>query len=224
MKPSQSDLIGALARYLALRLARPELASVLWIGTASSPPHHSPLRRILRMSIKAADQATGQADLLGDLDLLPFRDQQFHGVIIDTQQTAMSDPRHAEQIYRVLHERAPLIMIGRIQETSACTRHLYGLFRQRRWLSTQSFCYRYQTWPMQRPTPWQTLRDTIASIDGLWFGTPRVSVFEKVTPPPPWPGLTQPLSQPIKSGMPTASLAHTPVSRLATRASEPFEF
>jgi len=224
VKPSQSDLIGALARYLALRLARPELASVLWIGTASSPPHQSPLRRILRMSIKAADQATGQADLLGDLDLLPFRDQQFHGVIIDTQQTAMSDPRHAEQIYRVLHERAPLIMIGRIQETSACTRHLYGLFRQRRWLSTQSFCYRYQTWPMQRPTPWQTLRDTIASIDGLWFGTPRVSVFEKVTPPPPWPGLTQPLSQRIKSGMPTASLAHTPVSRLATRASEPFEF
>ena len=49
-----------------------------------------------------------QADLLGDLDN-PFRDQQFHGVIIDTQQTAMSDPRHAEQIYRVLHERAPLI-------------------------------------------------------------------------------------------------------------------
>ena len=224
MKPSESDIIDALARYLALRLARPELASVLWIGTASSTLYQSPLRRILRMSIKAADQATAPPDLLGDLDQLPFRDQQFHGVIIDTQQTTMSDPRHAEQIYRVLHERAPLIMIGPIQETSAFTHHLYGLFRQRRWLSARVFCRRYQTWPMQPPTPWQTLGDTIASIDGLWFGTPRVSVFEKVTPPPPWPGLTQPLSKPIKSGMPTASLAHTPVSRLATGTSEPSEF
>ena len=224
MTPSQSDLMGALARYLALRLARPELASVLWIGTASSTLHHSPLRRILRMSVNAADQATGQADLVGDLDKLPFRDQQFHGVIIDTQQTAMSDPRHAEQVYRVLHERAPLIMIGHMQETSTCIRHLYGLFRQRRWLSARVFCHRYQSWPMQRPTPWQNLFDTAASIDGLWLGTTRVSVFEKVTPPPPWPGLTQPLSQPIKSGMPTGSLAHAPVSRLATVASEPSEF
>ena len=53
------------------------------------------------MSVNSADQAIDQADLLGDLDKLPFRDQQFHGVIIDTQQTAMSDPRHAEQIYRI---------------------------------------------------------------------------------------------------------------------------
>ena len=224
MTPNQSDLLSALVRFLALRLARPELASVLWIGNVAPPLHHRPLRRILRMSVTAEDQVTGQADLLGDLEQLPFRDQQFHGVMVDTRQIALSDPRHAEQLYRVLHERAPLIMIGSAKTTAACTRHLYGLFRPRRWLSASAFCRRYQTWPINRLTLWQNLFDTAASIDGLWPGMTRVSVFEKVTPPPPWPGLTQPLTQAIKSGMPTASLAHTPVSRLARPASELSEF
>ena len=222
MTPSQSDLIDALARYLALRLARPELASVLWIGTASSTLHHSPLRRILRMSVNSADQAIDQAHLLGDLDKLPFRDQQFHGVIIDTQQTAMSDPWHAEQIYRVLHERAPLIMIGRMQETSACTRHLYGLFRQRRWLSGEHSAIVTKLGQCDGP-PWQNLR--IPRHPSTVFGSGRRACLclKKSHRRRRGQACTA-LSQPIKSGMPTASLAHAPVSRLARRVSEPFEF
>lgn len=221
MTPNQQDLAGAVARFLALRLARPELASALWIGTEWPSLPVTPLRRILRLN---TDNKGSSAALMGDLDALPFRDQQFHGVIIDTNDIAPSHGQHAEQLYRVLHERAPLILIGDARTISAGTRHLYGLFRPRRWLSRQVFCQRYSQWPMTRPNFMQNLADTSASIAGFWPGTPRVSVLEKVTPPPSLPGLTQPVQQAITAGMPSASLAHAPVSRLATTVSEPCEF
>ena len=213
MPTSATSLQKGITHFLAARLARPELANALWIGSVQPASSAKPLRRWVRMGV--SDSHSQNVDLLGDLDALPFRDQQFQGVVVGTGFAQMSSVAHAEQLYRVLHERALLILVGSKSQCRGSSANLFGLFRKRRWLTAKTFASRYGTWPMQPLTVWHYLNDAAASWSGFLPASIRVEIYEKVTPPPPGPGLTQPARQSVASGMPSPSLAHSPVSRLA---------
>lgn len=203
----------AICHFFASRLARPELANVLWIGPIQAPAATIPLRRLVRLGLD--EGALPRVDVLADLNALPFRDHQFQGIVLDTDHVSVTQVEHAEQLYRTLNERALIIQLGTAKAVRQNTRNFHGLFRQRRAYSPPVFAKRFRDWPHRPVSPIADFWDRTQSLPAHFPTAQVIAVFEKVTPPPPLPGLFAPVSARLTSGMPSGQLASTPVSGLA---------